>query len=94
MLRKAFGPLLDASISDAELAAVKECVGRHPHAALHSIRSRRAGGKKHIDFHLSVPAAMSVGESHALCDVIEEELEKKLSNVSVVIHIEPDFSAR
>ncbi len=89
MLRKAFGPLLDASISDAELAAVKECVGRHPNASLHSIRTRRAGGKKHIDFHLSVPADMSVGESHALCDLIEQELEAKISNTSVVIHIEP-----
>jgi len=93
MLRKAFAPLLDASISEDELAAVKECVGRHPNASLHSIRTRRAGGKKHIDFHLSVPAAMSVGESHALCDLIEQELEAKLSNTSVVIHIEPE-SAR
>jgi cation diffusion facilitator family transporter len=89
MLRKAFGPLLDASISSEELAVVESSVARHPEASLHSVRTRRAGGKKHIDFHLTVPAGMSVQDSHELCDDIERELEKKLSNTSVLIHIEP-----
>jgi cation diffusion facilitator family transporter len=89
MLRKAFGPLLDASISAEELAVVESSVARHPEASLHSVRTRRAGGKKHIDFHLTVPAGMSVQDSHELCDDIERELEMKLSNTSVLIHIEP-----
>ncbi len=89
MLRKAFGPLLDASISPDELAAIEASVSRHPHTGLHSVRTRRAGGKKHIDFHLSVPEGMSVKDSHELCDIIERDLEKQLSNTSVLIHIEP-----
>jgi cation diffusion facilitator family transporter len=89
MLSKAFAPLLDASISPEELAAIEQSVSQHPHTGLHSVRTRRAGGKKHIDFHLSVPAGMSVKDSHQLCDIIERELEKKLSNTSVLIHIEP-----
>ena len=89
MLRKAFGPLLDTSISPEELAAIEQSVSRHPDTGLHSVRTRRAGGKKHIDFHLSVPESMSVKDSHRLCDIIEKELEKKLSNTSVLIHIEP-----
>ena len=95
MLRKAFGPLLDASISAEELAAVRSSVARHPNVALHSMRTRRAGGKKHIDFHLSVPATMSVQASHELCDIIEKELDSVLTNASVLIHIEPaEGSAR
>ena len=89
MLRKAFGPLLDSSISAHELAAIKASVLRHSKAGLHSVRTRRAGGKKHIDFHLSVPEKMSVKESHELCDIIERDLEEMLSNTSVLIHIEP-----
>ncbi|HTO21411.1 MAG TPA: cation diffusion facilitator family transporter [Spirochaetia bacterium] len=89
MLKKAFGPLLDTSISAGELAAVEASVARHPETALHAVRTRRAGGKKHIDFHLTVPAGMSVRESHDLCDAIEQELEARLSNTSVLIHIEP-----
>jgi divalent metal cation (Fe/Co/Zn/Cd) transporter len=89
MLRKAFGPLLDTSISPDELAAVEASVALHPETSLHSVRTRRAGGKKHIDFHLTVPAGMSVQDSHDLCDVIERDLEARLSNTSVLIHIEP-----
>jgi cation diffusion facilitator family transporter len=89
MLRKAFGPLLDTSIAPQELAAIQESVARHPNASVHSVRTRRAGGKKHIDFHLSVPESMSVKESHHLCDLIEKDLEKRLSHTSILIHIEP-----
>jgi cation diffusion facilitator family transporter len=89
MLRKAFGPLVDTSIAPEELAAIQESVARYPNVGVHSMRTRRAGGKKHIDFHLSVPEGMSVKESHHLCDLIEEDLDKKLSNTSVLIHIEP-----
>jgi cation diffusion facilitator family transporter len=89
MLRKAFGPLVDTSIAPEELAAIQEIVARHPDTAVHSVRTRRAGGKKHIDFHLTVPDSMSVKDSHDLCDRIERELQSKLSNASVLIHIEP-----
>jgi len=89
MLRKAFGPLVDTSIAPDELAAIQESVSRHPNVSVHSLRTRRAGGKKHIDFHLSVPDGMSVKESHDLCDLIEKDLEAKLTNASVLIHIEP-----
>ena len=89
MLRKAFAPLLDASIGAEELAAIQACVARHPRVSLHAIRTRSAGGKKHIDFHLSVPPAMSVKEAHDLCDAIERDLEKALVNTSVLIHVEP-----
>jgi len=89
MLRKAFDPLIDASLAPGELAAIEETVARHPNVSMHSIRTRRAGEKKYIDFHLSVPDGMSIRESHDLCDLIEKEIEKTLSNTSVLIHIEP-----
>ncbi len=90
MLVKAFGPLVDASISAEELAIIEETVKSRAGFGMHSVRTRRAGGKKHIDFHLSLPADMSVRESHRLCDAIEGELEAKLSNTSVLIHVEPE----
>ncbi len=89
MLRKAFGPLIDSSLVPSELAAIEESVARHLNANMHSIRTRRAGGKRYIDFHLSVPDGMSVREAHDLCDRIEREIEQTLSNSSVLNHIEP-----
>ncbi|MDA8425289.1 MAG: cation diffusion facilitator family transporter [Treponema sp.] len=89
MLGKAFGPLIDASLSSDELEIVRRSVARYPDIAMHEVRTRRAGGKRYIDFHLTVPEAMSVLDAHELCDEIERGLEKTLRNTSVLIHTEP-----
>jgi cation diffusion facilitator family transporter len=89
MLRKAFKPLVDASLSDDELALINDRVTRHPGFAVHSLRSRKAGKTKYIDFHLEAPPAMSVADAHRLCDELEAEIEGHLSNTDVTIHVEP-----
>ncbi len=89
MLRKAFGPLVDASLSPAEIAVIQDCVGRYANVSLHSLRTRSAGGKKHIDFHLTMPEAISVRQSHDVCDAIERDLVRLIPNASVLIHVEP-----
>jgi divalent metal cation (Fe/Co/Zn/Cd) transporter len=89
MLKKAFGPLIDSSISADELAIVRDSVARYPDVAMHDVRTRLAGGKRYIDFHMTVPESMSVRDSHELCDEIERGLEKRLRNTSVLIHTEP-----
>lgn len=93
MLVVAFGPLVDASISSEELAIIEETVRDRAGMGMHSVRTRRAGGKRHVDFHLSLPPQMSVLESHTLCDSIESEIESRLSNTSVLIHVEPADAA-
>jgi cation diffusion facilitator family transporter len=89
MLRKAFEPLVDASLSSAELALIRERVARHPGLAAHSVRSRKAGRTKYVDFHLEVPPEMKVAQAHALCDALEAEIEDELRNTDVTIHVEP-----
>jgi len=89
MLRKAFGPLVDTSLSLQDIAAIETCVKRYPNVGLHSLRTRSAGGKKHIDFHLSVPEVISVKESHSLCDAIERDLRRLIPKASILIHVEP-----
>jgi cation diffusion facilitator family transporter len=89
MLVKAFNPLIDASLSDGELELIKERVAHHTGLSAHSVRSRKAGRTKYIDFHLELPPEMSVAEAHSLCDKIEAEIEGELSNVDVTIHVEP-----
>jgi cation diffusion facilitator family transporter len=89
MLRKAFEPLVDASLSEAELALIQDRVTRHPGFAAHSLRSRRAGKTKYVDFHLSAPPEMSVAEAHTICDELEAEIEGALRNTDLSIHVEP-----
>ena len=89
MLAKAFEPLIDASLSAQELALIQDRVMRHRGLAAHSVRSRRAGRTKYVDFHLEVPPDMKVADAHALCDALEEEIESELRNADITIHVEP-----
>ena len=91
MLNHAFKPLVDHSLSEEELNITAEvihqcCPGIE---GFHALRSRRAGRRRHIDFHLTVPANMTVEQSHAICDQIERGIEEKLPNSVVLIHVEP-----
>jgi len=95
MLRRAFSPLVDASLPPDELAIIAEAVVQHRKGgpAFHDLRTRSAGKQKHIDFHLTLPSSMTVGESHEICDRIEREIEARLPNTVVLIHVEPEGHA-
>lgn len=91
MLSHAFKPLIDHSLNEEELNIAAEVIRNCNQSidGFHDLRSRRAGRRRHIDFHLTLPANMTVEESHAICDQIEREIEDKLPNSVVVIHVEP-----
>lgn len=88
--------LLDeaASSEDQEQirAAIKDCGAGAIQA--HDIRTRHAGRVTFIEFHLVVPGAMTVLESHTICDRIEEALRERIPGSQIVIHVEPDHKAK
>lgn len=88
--------LLDeaASSEDQEQirAAIKDCGSGAIQA--HDIRTRHAGRVTFIEFHLVVPGAMTVLESHTICDRIEEALRERIPGSQIVIHVEPDHKAK
>ena len=55
----------------------------------HKLRTRKAGAERHIDLHLVVAKYTRVVDVHELCDVIEEEISKKLYGTHILIHAEP-----
>ena len=95
MLRRAFAPLVDASLPPEEMTIIAGAVSLHrPEGpAFHQLRTRSAGKQRHIDFHLTLPATMTVAESHAICDRIEREIESLLPHTVVLIHVEPEGHA-
>ena len=61
---------------------------------MHDLKTRIAGRATFIEFHLVVDAAMSVADSHVICDRIEEALKAEIPSVRVIIHVEPDDEAK
>ena len=91
LCRNAFSPLLDASLTDEEEAKIIEVLEEYngQFDEFHKLRTRKSGNIKYIDFHMLVDGSITVKEAHSLSETIEEELEKKISNTNVHIHIEP-----
>lgn len=56
---------------------------------VHEVRTRRSGSHKYIDLHLVMPKGASVEEAHEMCDHLEKDIEKRLQNANVTIHVEP-----
>lgn len=91
LLKKAYAPLLDTPLPEDEIKIIEETISKFLSSGMsyHGLRSRKAGNLRYVDLHLEVPGNLSVSESHHLCDIIETDIETKLKNTEVYIHIEP-----
>ncbi|MEQ1717606.1 MAG: cation diffusion facilitator family transporter [Hyphomicrobium sp.] len=88
--------LMDQAASPEIETRIRATIAKSADGALeaHDIRTRNAGRALFIEFHLVVSGAMSVTEAHAICDRIEDAIEKEIEGSEVVIHVEPDFKAK
>ncbi|UXM94251.1 cation diffusion facilitator family transporter [Bartonella sp. HY329] len=88
--------LMDVGVELEETMRIRDIVSANADGAIeaHDLRTRLAGQLTFIEFHLVVPAAMTVGESHKICDRIEDALHREIQNSKVVIHVEPEEEAK
>jgi cation diffusion facilitator family transporter len=91
LLRRSADGLMDAALPPAEVKRAEALIrGELPaQASFHALRTRKAGARRFLEFHVLVPGTMSVAASHALCDRIEAALTKHLAKAHVTIHVEP-----
>jgi len=90
-LKEAFGGLIDTRLPEAEEEAIRLCIIEYSSRVVgfHHLRTRKAGSQRHIDLHLIMPREASVDEAHEVCDLLEDDIERRLHRVDVTIHIEP-----
>ncbi|MFH1612414.1 MAG: cation transporter dimerization domain-containing protein [bacterium] len=55
----------------------------------HHFRTRKAGKKRFIEFHLMVKDDMTVEASHQLTIMITKKIKEQIPSANVNIHIEP-----
>ncbi|GLS46747.1 cation diffusion facilitator family transporter [Methylobacterium brachythecii] len=96
MMRDSINGLMDQAASPEMIQKIRELISMHGEGALeaHDVRTRHAGSATFVDFHLVVPGEMSVAESHAICDRIENGIEAAVEGVVVTIHVEPGDEAK
>jgi cation diffusion facilitator family transporter len=84
--------LMDSALDGAEIDDIRAEITSHATGAIefHDLKTRAAGPARFIEFHLVVPAAMSVSDAHEICDQIERGVKLKFPGMSVLIHVEPE----
>lgn len=88
--------LMDRAVELEEHMRIRDIISANSKGAIevHDLKTRIAGRATFIEFHLVVDADMSVGESHVICDRIEDALKEEIPSVRVIIHVEPDDEAK
>jgi cation diffusion facilitator family transporter len=91
IIMKSFGGLMDVSLPETEKAAIEKCIMEHSNLLIgfHELRTRKSGSQRQIDLHLVIHKTTSVEEAHNLCDHLESDIGKILSNAVINIHVEP-----
>jgi len=96
VIRDSVGGLMDAAPADQIVQRIRALVGQHAEGAIevHDLRTRHAGRLTFLEFHLVVPAKMTVSDAHQICDRIEEALKSAMEGLMITIHVEPEAKAK
>lgn len=90
LLRRSWQGLMDHTLPPEEVVVVQEAVrDQAPKALFHGLRSRKSGSRRFMDMHLLLPGKVTVQEAHEICDRIERQVETRLENACLTIHMEP-----
>jgi cation diffusion facilitator family transporter len=95
LLKRSFNGLMDHALPENEKHAVRAAVEAllTPGLHFHAVRTRQAGARKFVDFHLLVPGRWTVKQAHDFTEKVEDAVRAALPGAEVTIHIEPVESA-
>lgn len=96
LMRESVGGLMDAAPPEEDLQKIRAAIAESYDGAIeaHDLRTRHAGRRTFVEFHLVVPDDMSVGEAHVICDRIEGALRREIGESVISIHVEPPHKAK
>jgi len=92
LMRRSLAGLMDAAIPEAERDEIEKVFAEYRnryHADFHALRTRRAGSRRFVTFHLLVPDQWTVERAHTLSEEIEARIRALVPNAILLVHIEP-----
>lgn len=91
LCKNAIDYLIDARLSDEEEEKIIEILNAHSHQFIdyHKLKTRKSGNKRHIDFHITVPANLTVKETHDIIGSLKKDMNETLQNTRVNVHVDP-----
>lgn len=91
LLRASIDGLMDTSLEDEEIDRVRDAIESRLDTGetYHALRTRRAGARRFVDFHLLVPGDRSVQRAHDITERLEAAVAATLPGAETTVHIEP-----
>ena len=92
LVRRSVRGLLDPAISAQDQREVEKLIAEYSRrygVSFHALRTRQAGARRFVSFHLLVPDAWSVAQAHQLSEEIEARMRAMVPNAAIFTHIEP-----
>ncbi len=92
LMRRSVIGLLDTAISGADRHEIDKLFteySRRYGVSFHALRTRQAGARQFVTFHLLVPDEWTVARAHGLSEEIESRIRSLVPNASLLTHIEP-----
>ncbi len=91
LLRETVNGLMDSAIPLKEQSMIQEVLSYYQNRgiAFHALRSRVAGARNFVSFHVLVPGEWTVQQGHDLCDEIERKIMQTIAHTHVTTHLEP-----
>ena len=92
LMRRSVRGLLDQAIAaedQQEVTKLFKEYSRRYGVSFHAFKTRQAGARRFVSFHLLVPDAWTVLQAHRLSEEIESRIRSMVPNAGVFTHIEP-----
>lgn len=91
LLQRSAAGLMDVSIPEADIRAIEDILDRYRRQELefHALRTRQAGTRAFISFHLLVPGRWSVQQGHDWSERIEADIRQAIPYAHITTHLEP-----
>lgn len=91
LLRETGSGLLDAAIPEDDQKAIALIMSEYETRGIHfhAMRTRVAGARHFVSFHVLVPGAWTVQQGHDVCEAMEQAIASALPGTDVQTHLEP-----
>jgi cation diffusion facilitator family transporter len=91
LIRASIDGLMDTALDEPDIAKVRQAIAASLSSGetYHALRTRRAGSRRFIDFHLLVPGNQSVRRAHTISRDLEIAVANVLPGAETTVHIEP-----
>jgi len=91
LVRASFNGLMDHALPEEEQQLLREAIqsALPEGTTFHFLRTRLAGRRKFVDFHLLMDGNVAVRTAHVISHDVEDHLRKLFPELEVTMHVEP-----